>query len=81
MERDGTDWRSRITADSAVLVGKPVIRGTRLSVEYILDLLEDGWTQEEVVAHHRNITLEDVRACLAYAKHVVQDFRMYPLPA
>jgi uncharacterized protein (DUF433 family) len=51
MEMSG-DWRSRITIDPKVLAGKPVIRGTRMSVEFILDLLANGWTIEEILENY-----------------------------
>jgi uncharacterized protein (DUF433 family) len=56
------DWRERITVDPGVLVGKPVVRGTRLAVEFILDLVAEGWTFEEVVANYPGVTVEDICA-------------------
>ena len=57
-------WEERIVASPDVLVGKPVIRGTRLSVEFIVELLADGWTQEQILDNYPNLTVEDIRACL-----------------
>ena len=74
------DWREHIAVNPAVLVGKPVIKGTRLAVEFILDLLAGGWTQEQVLASYPGVTSEDIRACLAYAKEVLQEERVSPLP-
>lgn len=74
------DWRERITIDPAILVGKPVIRGTRLAVEFILELLAAGWTQEQILANYPGVTLDDIRACLAYAKETLQAERVFPLP-
>ena len=70
---------ARITADPAVLVGKPVIRGTRLSVEFILGLLADGWSTEEICQDYAPLTREDVEACLAYALDLVRSENVYPL--
>jgi len=61
------DWRSRITIDPKVLSGKPVIRGTRMSVEFILDLLANGWTIEEILENYPQLKKEDVIAALKYA--------------
>jgi uncharacterized protein (DUF433 family) len=61
------DWRSRITIDPKVLSGKPVIRGTRISVEFILDLLANGWTIEEILENYPQLKKEDVIAALKYA--------------
>jgi uncharacterized protein (DUF433 family) len=62
-----TNWRKRVHADPAVLAGKPVINGTRVSVELVLELLAAGWTTGEIVSEYDRITAADVRACLAYA--------------
>ncbi len=73
-------WQERITVNPAVLVGKPVIRGTRLAVEFILDLLSSGWTEEQILSNYPGVTVEDIRACLSYAKEVLQEERVYPIP-
>ncbi len=74
-------WHDRIVIDSDVLVGKPVVKGTRISVEFVIDLLARGWTQEQVLEEYDHLTPEDVRACLAYARDILQSERVYPLPA
>ncbi len=61
------EWQERIVSDSAVLAGKPVIRGTRLAVEFILDLLAQGWTADEAIRNYPGLTAEDIQACLGYA--------------
>jgi uncharacterized protein (DUF433 family) len=60
------NWQEYITADREVLVGKPIIKGTRLAVDFILDLIAQGWPEEEI-AHNYRLTKE-VRACAAYAQ-------------
>ncbi len=57
----------RITIDPAVLVGKPVIKGTRLAVEFIVGLLAQGWSVDDILEEYDHITREDIQACLAYA--------------
>ncbi len=69
----------RITVNPKVLVGKPVIRGTRISVELVLDLLSQGWSTEQVLQQYDHLTKEDVRACLAYAGEVLRSETVYPL--
>jgi len=71
----------RIMIDPAVLVGKPVIRGTRLAVEFIVGLLAQGWTVEDILKEYDHITREDVQACLAYAHQILADEKIYPMPA
>lgn len=72
-------WEDRIVASPDVLVGKPVVKGTRLSVEFIVDLLAGGWTQEEILNNYPNLTAEDIRACLAYASELLHAEKMFPL--
>jgi uncharacterized protein (DUF433 family) len=72
-------WLERITADPAVLVGKPVIKGTRLAVEFIVGLLAEGWSEAEVLRNFPGITREDILACLAYAQERLKEERVYPL--
>jgi uncharacterized protein (DUF433 family) len=72
-------WQDRINLDPKVLVGKPVIKGTRVAVELVVDLLAKGWTQEQILDSYPNLTAEDIRACLAYASEVLHAERVYPL--
>jgi len=74
------DWQNRIVVDPKVLVGKPVVRGTRISVEFIVDLLGRGWTQEQILGEYDHLTAEDIQACLAYASEVLKSEKVYLLP-
>ena len=60
-------WMDRIAIDEKILTGKPVIKGTRLAVEFIIDLLAHGWSEAEILENYPGIVVEDIRACLAYA--------------
>jgi uncharacterized protein (DUF433 family) len=71
------DWRSRIVAGANVLVGKPVIKGTRISVELIMDLLAAGYTPDQIRQQYDHVTLDDIHACLAYAREVIRSERMF----
>lgn len=75
------DWRERIVVDPKVLAGKPVIKGTRLSVEFVLSLLAEGWTEQPLLANYPRLSDADIRACLAYATEALGEERVYPLPA
>lgn len=66
------NWKDRIEVNPAVLVGKPVIRGTRISVELILDRLADGWAMEDVLASYPHISREDVLAVLRFAAELIE---------
>ena len=72
-------WKKRIHIDPSILVGKPVIKGTRLAVEFVIDLLAQGWTEEQILQSYPGITHEDIQACLAYASAILHAERVYPL--
>ena len=63
-----------------MLVGKPVIKGTRIAVEFVVDLLGGGWTKEDILREYDHLTPEDIQACLAYASEVLKSERVYLLP-
>jgi len=67
------DWRERIVSDPDILVGKPVVRGTRISVELILGWLANGWTYEQVLEAYPHITREDILAALAFAEEMLRE--------
>ena len=71
-------WQERIVIDPDILVGKPTIKGTRLAVEFIVDLLAQGWSEAEILRNYPGLTSEDIRACLAYASSVLQAEKVYP---
>ena len=72
-------WEDRITADAGILVGKPIIRGTRLAVEFIIDLLAQGWSHEQILENYPGLTEDDISACLHYAGLLVKSERVYPI--
>jgi uncharacterized protein (DUF433 family) len=69
----------RITTDPAVMVGKPVIQGTRLTVDYILNLLAHGASYEEVLDEYEGLTQADIQACLLFATKSLQNTSFMPL--
>jgi len=73
------DWRDRIGADQDVLVGEPVIKGTRIAVELVLELLAAGYTTEQIRQQYDHLTAQDIQACLAYAREVVESERMFTI--
>jgi uncharacterized protein (DUF433 family) len=72
-------WEERIVIDPSILVGKPVVKGTRLAVEFIVDLLAQGWSQEEILRNYPGLTKEDISACLKYASLILKSEKVYPL--
>ena len=73
------DWQYRITIDPKILVGKPVIKGTRIAVELVIDLLAQGRTESETLRNYHGITHEDILACLKYAGETLHSEKVYPL--
>jgi uncharacterized protein (DUF433 family) len=71
----------RIVVDPEVLAGKPVIRGTRLAVEFILEILAAGQSERELLTSYPGLTREDVLACLSYASYLAHEYKAYPIPA
>ncbi|MDP6454243.1 MAG: DUF433 domain-containing protein [SAR202 cluster bacterium] len=73
------EWQDHIVANPAVMVGKPVIKGTRITVEFIIDLLSGDWSHEDILQSYPGITNEDVLACLAYAHDRIEGDRGLPV--
>jgi uncharacterized protein (DUF433 family) len=69
----------RISINPKVMVGKPVIKGTRLTVEFILNLLAHGSTSEEILQEYEGLTQEDIQACLLFATRSLQNTDFMPL--
>ena len=67
------DWRERIASDPDILMGKPVVKGTRISVELILGWLAQGWTHETLLESYPHIVKEDILAALAFAAEMMRD--------
>ena len=74
-------WPERITVDPEILAGKPVIRGTRLAVELILELLAAGRSESAILSDYPGVTREDILACLAYASYLAHEYKAYPISA
>ena len=74
------DWREHIVMDPAILGGKPVLKGTRLSVEFVLELLAAGWQGNSLLENYPNLSEERIRAVLAYAAETFREERFYILP-
>jgi uncharacterized protein (DUF433 family) len=68
-----TEWRNRIVIDPEILVGKPIIRGTRISVELLLDRLADGWSVEQILDAYPRLTRDDVLAAISFVTEVFRE--------
>jgi uncharacterized protein (DUF433 family) len=72
-------WQEHVSIDPSILVGKPVVKGTRIAVELIVELLANGWTNEQILENYPHLTQDSIRACLAYASEILHSERVYPL--
>jgi uncharacterized protein (DUF433 family) len=73
------EWEERIEINPKIIVSKPVVKGTRLAVEFIIDLLAQGWPESEILRNYPGLVQEDIQACLAYASAVLRSEKVYPL--
>lgn len=74
------EWQVRIRVDPKVLVGKPVINGTRIAVEFLVELLAEGWTHEQILKNYPQLAPDDIQAALHYATETLKQEHVYPLP-
>ena len=74
-----TAWQNHIEVNQKILVGKPVIKGTRISVEFILELLSSGMTEQEILKEYPHLKKEDILAALAYAAKILKREEIYTL--
>ncbi len=74
-------WQERIELNPEILAGKPVVKGTRLAVEFIVELLADGWSEAALLEEYPGLTVEDIQACLRYASDRLQAEKVYPIQA
>jgi uncharacterized protein (DUF433 family) len=73
-------WQERIIIDPEIMVGKPVIKGTRITVEFVIELLAQGWKTEDILKDYPGLKNKDIQACLVYASAVLHAEKVFPLP-
>ena len=74
-------WQDHIVSDIQVLLGKPTIKGTRISVELILELFESGWNETQILESYSSLTEDSLRAVFAYLKDCMQQELYFPISA
>lgn len=72
-------YKDRIEINPNILVGKPIIKGTRISVEFILELLSSGWAYEEILKNYPQLTREDILAAIEYSLEVLKEEKVYTI--
>lgn len=75
------NWKENIISDPNVLLGKPIIKGTRISVELILELLECGWSEKMILESYPNISEDSLRSVFSYLKDCIQKELYFPISA
>lgn len=75
------NWQGYIVSDKQVLLGKPTIKGTRISVELVLELFSSGWTEKQILESYPSISSESLRAVFAYLKDCIQQELYFPISA
>ncbi len=73
------DWRQHIHSDPEILSGKPIVKGTRLSVDFLLELLAAGWSGEQLLDSYANLSRDSLRAAFAFAAESARDERAFEL--
>ena len=79
VEEDKLNWEDRIVIDPEILAGKPIVRGTRLAVDFVIDLLAQGWSESEILRNYPGLSREDIKACLGYASASLRAEKVYPM--
>ena len=74
-------WQNHIISDGQVLLGKPILKGTRISVELILELFEAGWTEQQILESYPSLTTDSIRAVFAYLKDCLKQELYFPISA
>jgi len=72
---------TRIVLDPTILAWKPVIRGSRIAVDFVIGLLADGWNEKDILHNYPGLSHDDIAACLAYARDVLRSEKVYPSAA
>ena len=75
------NWENRIVSNKGIMVGKPCIKGTRLTVDFILERLADGWSERDLLENYPRLTPEDIQAVFAYASESLKDGLFLPAPS
>ena len=73
------NWKERIEVNPQIMVGKPIIKGTRITVEFLLEILAQGWTMEKILKNYPQLKKEDIKAALEYSINVLRLENLYPI--
>jgi uncharacterized protein (DUF433 family) len=74
------NWRNHIETNDNILLGKPVVKGTRVSIEHIIKLLASGWTENQILDNYPRLSKESLQAVFAYIQDIMKDGLIYEKP-
>ena len=72
-------WQEHIISDPSILLGKPTIKGTRISVELILELFSKGWNEQQILESYPSVSLDSLRSVFGYLKECIQQELYFPI--
>lgn len=75
------NWQDYIVSDNQILLGKPTIKGTRISVELVLELFSNGWTEKQILESYPTVSADSLRAVFVYLKACIQQELYFPISA
>lgn len=75
------DWKEHIISDQKILIGKPIIKGTRISVELILELFSKGWSEKQILESYPSVSVDSLRAVFSYLKDCIQQGLYFSISA
>jgi len=75
------EWKNRIISDPQVMFGKPVIKGTRLTVQFIMEQLANGWSEADLINSYPGLTHEDILASFSFVADALNEIKLFPIPA
>lgn len=73
------NWKDHICTDPGVLVGKPVVKGTRLAVDFVLGLFAEGWTEKQILENYPTLTHQSLRAVFAFSAECMRDEMVFSI--
>ena len=71
------EWKEHIVSDESVLLGKPTVKGTRISVEHIIGLLAEGWTEQQILENYPRLSQESLQSVFSYIQDCLKDGLLY----
>ncbi len=74
------NWKEHIESNEEILVGKPIIKGTRITVEHIINLLSSGWTEQQILENYPRLNRDNLQAIFSYIQECMKDGLLYNLP-